>query len=232
MITAALQHVDKSYGQGARRQAALSGIDFVLAPGEFVFLWGPSGSGKTTFLNILGLLDRPDAGEVLIDGERVADWSEAKRSDYRGRRIGFVFQTGDLLPVLSAEQNVRLPLDIAGVDPRTGAARALETLSLVGLSAHRDKRPDQLSGGQRQRVAVARALVTNPLFVLADEPTANLDTENTMLIMEMLRSLRNDLGITVLVSTHDSRLLAHATRRVTLVDGRIVEDTSVSPEQS
>lgn len=230
MITASLQGVDKHYGHGAQRQSALAGIDFALEPGEFVCLWGPSGSGKTTLLNILGLLDRPDSGEVTIDGEPVAGWPEAKRSDYRGRRIGFVFQTGDLVPVLSVEQNVRLPLDIAGNDRREGTARALEKLSLVGLSAYRDRLPDQLSGGQRQRVAVARALVNNPLFVLADEPTANLDTENATLIMELLSSLRNELGVTALVSTHDTRLLSYGTRTVNLVDGRIVDDTPASSE--
>ena len=224
MIRAELRGVSKTYGSGETAQKALSNVDFALAESEFVILLGASGSGKTTLLNILGLLDRADAGEVMLDGEPTGGWSERRRADKRNQALGFVFQTGDLVPVLNAEQNVRLPLDIAGMGARDGAARARAALSRVGLAAFHDRLPGKLSGGQCQRVAIARALVNDPTIVVADEPTASLDTENARNVAQVFRALRDERGVSILVATHDARLTEYATRVVRLLDGRIVED--------
>jgi putative ABC transport system ATP-binding protein len=166
---------------------------------------------------------------VLIDGTAAETLPEARRADLRNRKIGFVFQASDLVPVLTAEQNVTLPLEIRGVPRRQAVARALEMLDLVGLSAFRSRLPGELSAGQRQRVSIARALVTEPAFVLADEPTANLDTANALHVVGLLRSLRDHYAATVLMATHDDRLLEHATRRVRLLDGRIAADEPRTP---
>lgn len=224
MIRAELRSVSKTYGRGEAAQKALSSVDFALAEGEFVMLLGASGSGKTTLLNILGLLDRPDEGDVTLDGEPTGEWSDRRRADKRNRSLGFVFQTGDLVPVLSAEQNVRLPLDIAGIGARPGSVRARAALERVGLAAFHDRLPGKLSGGQCQRVAIARALVNDPSIVVADEPTASLDTDNARNIAQVFRKLRDERGVSILVATHDARLTEYATRVVRLVDGRIVED--------
>ncbi|MGH7267395.1 MAG: ABC transporter ATP-binding protein [Candidatus Rokuibacteriota bacterium] len=214
----------KTYGVGDAAQTALHDVDFALEAGDFAILSGPSGSGKTTLLNLLGLLDRPERGQVLIDGAETGALTEAQRADLRNRKIGFVFQWSDLVPVLTAEQNVTLPLEIRGVRRRQAVARALEMLDRVGLSTYRSRQPGQLSAGQCQRVSVARALVTDPAFVLADEPTANLDTANALHVVGLLRALRDHHGVTVLIATHDERLAERATRRIALLDGRIVLD--------
>jgi putative ABC transport system ATP-binding protein len=228
-MQAELRGVTKTYGRGEGAQVALRDVDFALDSGDFVVLSGPSGSGKTTLLNLLGLLDRPERGHVLIDGSAAETLPEARRADLRNRKIGFVFQASDLVPVLTAEQNVTLPLEIRGVPRRQAVARALEMLDLVGLSAFRSRLPGELSAGQRQRVSIARALVTEPAFVLADEPTANLDTANALHVVGLLRSLRDHHAATVLMATHDDRLLEHATRRVRLLDGRIAADEPRTP---
>lgn len=223
-MRAELRGVTKTYGTGEAAQTALREVDFALGEGDFAVLSGPSGSGKTTLLNLLGLLDRPDAGEVVIDGVVTRGLGEAQRADLRNHKIGFVFQSSDLLPVLTAEQNVTLPLEIRGVPRRQAVGRALAMLDLVGMSAYRGRLPGQLSGGQRQRVSIARALVTDPSFVLADEPTANLDTANALHIVALLRGLRDHHGATVLIATHDDRLREPATRRIRLLDGRVAAD--------
>jgi putative ABC transport system ATP-binding protein len=228
-MQAELRGVTKTYGRGEGAQVALRDVDFALGSGDFAVLSGPSGSGKTTLLNLLGLLDRPERGHVLIDGSAAETLPEARRADLRNRKIGFVFQASDLVPVLTAEQNVTLPLEIRGVPRRQAVARALEMLDLVGLSAYRSRLPGELSAGQRQRVSIARALVTEPAFVLADEPTANLDTANALQVVGLLRRLRDHHAATVLMATHDERLVEHATRRVRLLDGRIAGDEARTP---
>ena len=211
----------KIYRLGDQEIRALDGVDFAVDAGEMVAITGASGSGKSTLMNILGCLDRPDAGTYFLAGEDVSCLSGDRLASIRNRRIGFIFQTFNLLPRMSALENVELPLLYAGRrGARTDAERALET---VGLKDRMDHEPNQLSGGQRQRVAVARALVTDPAILLADEPTGNLDSRTGQEILELFRKLNED-GRTILVVTHDAGVAAHCTRRVHLADGRVVAD--------
>ena len=222
-VVLAARAVSKTFSQGKLEVPALRGVDLELRGGEFVALVGPSGSGKTTFLNLAGALDVPSAGELEVLGKPVAALSRAERAELRLRSIGFVFQAYNLVPVLTAQENVEFVLELQGVggERRARARRVLEELGLAELAA---RRPSELSGGQQQRVAVARAVAAEPRLVLADEPTANLDGENAEVLMHLMRDLRDRRGMTFLFSTHDPRVVAHAVRVVTLVDGRVVRD--------
>jgi putative ABC transport system ATP-binding protein len=201
---------------------ALRGVSFSVTPGEMVAIMGPSGSGKTTLLNCLSGLDRIDAGEVLIDGVELSSLSDEERTDYRARRMGFVFQFYNLMPVLSAAENVELPLLVARVPGREARRKALAALELVGLAERASHVPDELSGGQRQRCTIARALVNEPAIVWADEPTGDLDSENAGEIVALMRRLNREQGLTFLIVTHDISVGRATDRIVRMVDGQIV----------
>jgi putative ABC transport system ATP-binding protein len=218
------RNVVKSYDTGQVEVHALRGVSLSVQPGEMVAIMGPSGSGKTTLLNCLSGLDAIDSGEVLIEGVALSAMSDRERTDYRARRMGFVFQFYNLMPVLSAVENVELPLLVARVPAREARRRALEALDLVGLSGWAGRVPDELSGGQRQRVTIARALVNEPAIVWADEPTGDLDSENAEDVMRLMRRLNVEQGLTFLIVTHDIGIGRSTDRIVRMVDGRIVED--------
>jgi len=212
----------KEYRMGEHRVHALSGVDFQVEKGEFIAIMGPSGSGKSTLLHLLGGLDTPTAGNVILASQPLAKLSERKATLARRRNVGFVFQFFNLLPTLTMEENIALPLIIDGQDLRKHQERIDALLELVGLTDRRRHKPDQLSGGEQQRVAIARALVTEPAIVLADEPTGNLDSKTGTTIMELLRRSCDELGQTIVVVTHDPRAAAYADRAVFLRDGNIV----------
>ena len=224
MKVAETRNLKKTYHFGDTEVSALREISIEIAEREFIAVWGPSGSGKSTLCNLIGLLDSPTSGEVLISGNSAAELTDAKRSDLRNASIGFVFQNFNLVPVLSALENVMLPLQIAGVSKTEAARRASALLDEVELSERKGHRPQKLSGGQQQRVAIARALVTDPALVIADEPTANLDTHNANLIIDLMRRINGERGAAFLFSTHDDRLLDRVDRRIHLCDGAIIED--------
>ena len=203
---------------------ALRGVNLVVENGEFTTLVGPSGSGKTTLLQLIGLLDQPTSGTVYINGKDVSGLNRDQRADMRKGTIGFIFQFFALIPTLTAYENVEMPLLLNGTKASERRARVKEMLDAVGLTDHAHHRPDQLSGGQQQRVAVARALSMHPSLVLADEPTANLDTENGKQVMEIMQKLNKDTGTTFVFATHDPRVIKYAKRVVTLRDGLIVEN--------
>lgn len=201
---------------------ALRGVNLSIENGEFTALVGPSGSGKTTLLQLIGLLDQPTSGSVLINGKEATGLTRNQRADLRKGTIGFVFQFFALIPTLTAYENVEMPLLLNGMKPAEREARVKEMLEAVGLTDRAQHRPDQLSGGQQQRVAVARALSIRPSLVLADEPTANLDTENGKQVMEIMQRLNKETGVTFVFATHDPRVIKYAKRVVTLQDGLIV----------
>jgi len=216
--------VTKIYRQGNVEVPALSGVDLVIETGDFATLAGPSGSGKTTLLNLIGGLDRPTSGEVTLDGKVLSGLSQAALADLRLHKIGFVFQNYSLIPVLSALENVEFILRLLDVSPEERHARAREVLHEVGLDGLENRRPARLSGGQQQRVAVARALASRPAIVLADEPTANLDSKTAEELIALMAALNRASGITFLISTHDARVIAHARRHIEMTDGRITAD--------
>jgi putative ABC transport system ATP-binding protein len=217
-----VEDISKEYLLGRTLVPALRGVTLSVEPGEFMAVAGPSGSGKSTLLNLMGCLDHPTSGRVLIDGQDVAALGDDARSDLRAHKIGFIFQTFNLIPVLSALENVEFPLLMRrGRDhPRQRALGALEQVGLREFARHR---PDELSGGQRQRVATARALVTNPAIVLADEPTANLDSTTGDAIVSLMLEINRRQGTTFIFSTHDPRVMAHAHRIVRLADGKVLD---------
>ena len=216
--------VRKTYHTGTDEVTALRGVDFAVRRGEMVAVMGPSGCGKTTLLNCLSGLDTVDAGTVWLEGQDLAKMSDRKRTDYRARRMGFVFQVYNLLPVLSAAENVELPLLVSGVRPKEARARALAALETVGLTGWAKHRPAELSGGQRQRVAIARALVNDPAIVWGDEPTGALDSATADDIMNLLRELNERRGLTLVLVTHDPGVGARCDRIIRMRDGRILED--------
>jgi putative ABC transport system ATP-binding protein len=219
----ALDGITKVYRSGDHDLHALAGVSLAIAPGEYTAIMGTSGSGKSTLMNILGALDRPTAGTYRLDGEPVSSMSDRRLSGLRNRKIGFVFQSFNLLPRLTAQENVEVPLVYAGVRPAERRTRAREALAEVGLGDRLTHRPSQLSGGQQQRVAIARALVTRPRLLLADEPTGALDTDTTAQIMALLADLHAK-GLTIVVVTHEPEVALHASRVVLVRDGRIVDD--------
>ena len=214
----------KTYGEGVGEVNAVDGVTLSIEPGEFTAFVGPSGSGKTTLLNQIGCLDRPTKGEVAIEGVSTGGLGDASLSALRGEKIGFIFQSYNLIPVLTAAENVELALTLAGAEGGLDAAHTL--LKEVGLEGLEKRRPSQLSGGQQQRVAIARALVKNPSLVIADEPTANLDSVSGKDILALMRDLNQKRGITFLFSTHDPMVMEHARRIVTLKDGKVTSDQS------
>jgi ABC-type lipoprotein export system ATPase subunit len=214
----------KTYDTGAVRVAALRGLDLALEQGEMVAIMGPSGCGKTTLLNCLSGLDSIDGGEVLIAGTSLADMSDRERTDYRARHMGFVFQFYNLIPVLTAVENVELPLLVARVASDEARRRALVALDLVGLAERAGHVPDELSGGERQRVTIARSLVNDPAIVWADEPTGDLDSENAADIVELMRHLNLERGLSFLIVTHDITVGRKTDRIVRMLDGAIVEE--------
>jgi len=209
---------------------ALRGINLSIENGEFTALVGPSGSGKTTLLQLIGLLDKPTTGTVSINGKDATDLNRNQRADMRKNAIGFVFQFFALIPTLTAYENVEMPLLLNGTKAADRKRRVNEMLEAVGLTDRAHHRPDQLSGGQQQRVAVARALATNPKLIIADEPTANLDTENGKQVMDIMQKLNKETGVTFVFATHDPRVIKYAKRVVTLRDGLIVENNGQSPK--
>ena len=219
-----VDRVSKTYGTGAAAVHAVQEVSFTIRPGELVALVGRSGSGKTTLLNMIGGLDRPDSGTVTVDGREVSSLTERGLVALRRDVVSFVFQTFGLVPVLSASENVGIPLRLRALATDVREARVALLLELVGLSAHARQRPGEMSGGQQQRVAIARALANSPRLLIADEPTGQLDTETGIAIMALLRAVVQAEGMTALISTHDPLMIAVADRVVRLADGRLVED--------
>jgi putative ABC transport system ATP-binding protein len=224
MALLTLEGIDKRYRQGEVEVHALQAIDLQLAEGEFAALVGPSGSGKTTLLNIIGGLDAPSSGSVRLNGTDLTQLNESSLSDFRLFQLGFIFQAYNLVPVLSALENVELVMVLQGRQEREKRERAEHYLQLVGLQEQMHRRPSALSGGQQQRVAVARALAAGPRLVLADEPTANLDSDNAGALLDIMHRLSHEEKTTFLFSTHDPRVMERAERIITLRDGHIVAD--------
>ena len=214
----------KSFRQGDEIITGLDHVDLDIEGGEFVCLSGPSGSGKTTLLNAIGGLDRPDSGEIRMGDLRIDQLERGARADLRLHHIGFVFQSYNLIPVLSAQENVEFVMQVQGVDALERSRKARAILAEVGLEGLEDRRPAQLSGGQQQRVAVARAIVSQPDLVLADEPTANLDSQSSEHLMGLFVELNRHHNVTFIIATHDKRVMRYARRLIRMVDGRIVSD--------
>ena len=227
MEVAKLTDVKRIYKIGEVETRALQGVSLNIESGEFTALVGPSGSGKTTLLQLIGCLDQPTSGQVVINGKETTGLSRNQRADLRKGTIGFVFQFFALIPTLTAYENVEMPLLLNGKTPAQRKQRVMELLEAVDMTSHAHHRPDQLSGGQQQRVAVARALSTNPTMILADEPTANLDTENGEQVMGIMQKLNEETGTTFVFATHDPRVIKYAKRVVTLQDGLIVNDEKI-----
>jgi putative ABC transport system ATP-binding protein len=216
--------VTKVYRQGTQEVHALRGLTLEIATGEFTAICGPSGSGKTTLLNLIGALDRPSAGTIHLEGRDLGAMSQRERSHLRRDRIGFVFQAYNLMPVLTAYENAEMVLALQGVGVEERHDRVEQILADVGLEGLSQRRPDELSGGQQQRVAIARAIASNPAVVLADEPTANLDSENATNLLDIMEKQNRDRRVTFLFSTHDPRVMERARRIVRVVDGRVESD--------
>ena len=225
MEVANLTDVKRTYKIGEVETHALQGVSLIIESGEFTALVGPSGSGKTTLLQLIGCLDQPTSGKVVINGKETTGLSRNQRADLRKGTIGFVFQFFALIPTLTAYENVEMPLLLNGKSPAERKKRVMELLEAIDMANRANHRPDQLSGGQQQRVAVARALASDPTMILADEPTANLDTENGEQVMGIMQKLNEETGTTFVFATHDPRVIKYARRVVTLQDGLIVADS-------
>ena len=220
-----LRDVSRIFTVGGQEVRAMDRVSLRIEPGEYLSIMGPSGSGKSTLLNILGLLDTPNSGAYLLEDQDVTSLSDSQLAATRSTKIGFIFQFFHLIPRLSAQQNIELPLLLAGVPRRERAERSLSLIESFGLADRRLHRPDELSGGQRQRVAIARAVINRPAVLLADEPTGNLDRHSGSDIIELMENLNRD-GLTLVVVTHDPEIGERAHRRIRVVDGRIAGDTS------
>ena len=219
-----LRNVRRRFLLGETTIDALHSISLDIRAGEFLAVWGPSGSGKTTLMNIIGLIDAPTEGEVHFEEQDTGVLADNALTEFRDQKIGFVFQNFNLVPVLSALENVMLPLQIKGVSSEKARASAMAALIDVGLERFKNSLPDKLSGGQRQRVAIARALVVEPKLVIADEPTANLDSENSRMVVDLMREMNQVRQVTFVFTTHDPRLLDHVDRKILLRDGCIESD--------
>jgi putative ABC transport system ATP-binding protein len=230
MEVAKVENVTRVYAVGKVETHALRGVNLSIESGEFAALVGPSGSGKTTLLQLIGCLDRPTSGRVVINGKDVSQLNRDQRADMRRGTIGFIFQFFALIPTLTAYENIEMPLLLNGHSPNERQARVKELLEMVGLGDRGSSRPDQLSGGQQQRVAIARALSVKPAMILADEPTANLDTPNGQQVMETMTRLNRETGVTFVFATHDPRVIQYARRVVTLRDGLVTEDKAAGKE--
>lgn len=222
-----LKNVDKIYNSKSIPVHALKNVNLSFNSGEFTAVVGPSGSGKTTLLNVIGGLDSVSNGEVILQDKKISEMKEKELIKFRLYNIGFVFQSYNLIPVLTALENVEFILFLQKVNRNLRHSRALELLKKVGLEDKKDIKPPHLSGGQQQRVAVARALASKPAFVLADEPTANLDTHSADSLLDLMKNLNNELGITFIFSTHDIRVIKRANRIITLEDGAVVKDENI-----
>jgi putative ABC transport system ATP-binding protein len=219
-----IKGVHKIYNSSEVKVHAVNGVTLNFEQGEFAAIVGPSGSGKTTLLNMIGGLDKPTEGEILVDHTNLAELKSSRLIDFRMRKIGFVFQSYNLIPVLTAKENVEFIMSLQKWDRKERDKRTLELLKAVGLEDRVNSRPAKLSGGQQQRVAVARALASKPQFILADEPTANLDTRSTETLLDIMEELNRDEGITFIFSTHDARVVKKARRVITLEDGKVISD--------
>ena len=226
MAVIQLENATKIYTIGEVETRALDGVNLIIEEGEFTTVVGPSGSGKTTMLQLMGCLDMPNSGAVKINGRDVTRFNANQRADLRREVIGFIFQFFALVPVLNAYENVELPLLLNGVEPKERKDRVMAMLDAVDLADRANHRPDQMSGGEQQRVAIARALATRPSMVLADEPTANLDTANGKQAMEIMQRLNEETGTAFVFATHDPRVMAFARRVVKMQDGRLVDNGS------
>lgn len=216
----------KTFAQGDERITGLDRVSLGIEAGELLCLSGPSGSGKTTLLNAMGGLDTPDSGSITLAGRRIDQLSRGALADLRLREIGFVFQAYNLIPVLSARENVEFVMQVQGVAAEQRRQRAAAVLAEVGLAGLEERRPAEMSGGQQQRVAVARAIASEPQLVLADEPTANLDSQSATQLMDLFQALNRDRGVTFVLATHDPRVMAYARRLIRMEDGRILEDVA------
>ncbi len=223
-LTVICRSLSKIYRQDAIEAHALSNIDLDIPKGDFLCLSGPSGSGKTTLLNMIGGLDAPTSGEITVAGQRVDLMTQARLASMRLMHLGFVFQAFNLIPVLTARENVEFVMQLQGIGQKEHRARTLAILREVGLEGLENRKPAELSGGQQQRVAVARAIVSGPSLVLADEPTANLDSYNGKLLLELMRNMNEEHGVTFIIATHEQLVMDHAKRLIHLHDGRIVSD--------
>jgi len=230
MEVARVENVTRSFKIGKVETQALRGVNLTIDSSEFTALVGPSGSGKTTLLQLIGCLDQPSAGKVFITGKDVSRLNRNQRADMRRGTIGFIFQFFALIPTLTAYENVEMPMLLIGLGGAERRERVKQLLAAVDLSDRAHHRPDQLSGGQQQRVAIARALATKPALILADEPTANLDTPNGTQVMETMTRLNRETGVTFVFATHDPRVIKYARRIVTLRDGLIVDNTALTNE--
>ena len=226
-----IENITRVYKIGQVETNALRGVSLSIENGEFTALVGPSGSGKTTLLQMIGCLDQPTTGSVLVNGKDVTRLNRNQRADMRRGHIGFIFQFFALIPTLSAYENIEMPLLLNGNSAKERHERVTELLKAVDLSDRANNRPDQMSGGQQQRIAIARALASNPALILADEPTANLDTVNGEQVMEIMTRLNKETGVTFIFATHDPRVIKYARRVVTLRDGLVVEDKIVAGQQ-
>lgn len=216
------QNLTKTYTLGELRVEALKSVTFTVEPSSFISFVGPSGSGKTTLLNLIGCLDRPTSGSLTVAGVDISQLTRTKSADFRGRNLGFIFQDFNLMPVLTVYENVEYPLLVVqNVSASQRKERILSLLDSVDMRDHKDKYPDQISGGQRQRVAIARALVTNPSLVLADEPTANLDSKTAFMVIDIMNKMKEELGVTFVFSTHDRKIVGEVETIFTLTDGMI-----------
>ncbi|HEY2943614.1 MAG TPA: ABC transporter ATP-binding protein [Vicinamibacteria bacterium] len=222
-VAVQVSKLQKTYKTAAEEVQAVRNLDWAAQPGQALAIIGPSGCGKTTLLNLLGGVDRPTAGSIVVDGQDLGQASERTLERYRLLKVGFVFQFFNLIPTLSALDNLELPMMVAGLDPKTRAARAQRLLAMVGLGAKGQKRPEQLSGGEQQRVAVALALANDPAMILADEPTGNLDSGTTEVIAKLLISLASDHGKTVIMSSHDPKAVGYFTSVYSMRDGEFVQ---------
>ncbi|WP_416389687.1 ABC transporter ATP-binding protein [Serpentinicella alkaliphila] len=222
-----IKNLFKTYKNGSISVQALDGVDLRIEEGEFVAITGPSGSGKSTFMNILGCLDRATEGLYVLAGEKIEALSDNELADIRNRKIGFVFQSFNLLPRTTALKNVELPMLYAGINKKERKQRSLDALARVGLADRVDHKPNELSGGQKQRVAIARALVNNPSIILADEPTGNLDSKSSQDVMELFKQLNNE-GATIIIVTHEAEIAEQTNRIISFRDGKMLEDIKVA----